>query len=207
MKLSLGFAAACAGLAAARPADVYLINGDKHVSTQQTAREPASISSSLARLIFLQRLSAAGKGPSTQDVTDGTSLDDIVAALNSYGKAPPSILTPEKVKSPQQVLVLIEDMQADQISEFEGQVANRWNGMKQAFKIQNPPATQANGDLTEIDFFNAGVATRTDCDFDAVVDPENKGCWDEKAREAGANAARFNAAKVCTFMVLFLKRE
>lgn len=191
MKLTHGLTAALAGFASAassqQPAQVYLLPSSDAASTQS----PATISASLARLIFLQRLSPFGQGPSIIDGAGGADLDTVVKTMNRFGKAPPS-LHPESELSPQLVLIL-EDMTTEQMSELQKQVKGAYKGMKPAFEISNPPSTRAHDDLVEIDFYNAGLTSHTKCDIELVIDPQNEKCWDAAAN---ANVAKYNVLEV-----------
>lgn len=191
MKLTHGLTAALAGLASAagaqQPAQVYLL------SNTASSRSTSSIPASLARLIFLQRLSPFDQGPSIRDAAADASLEDAVAAMNHFGKAPPPMQAEGDKKTPKQLVLMLEDMTAAQMTELQKQVKTTNSGSKPAFEIPNPPSTRANEDLVDVDFFNAGIASHTACDLDQTIDPTNEKCW----AKSQSNVAKYNAAKVC----------
>ena len=194
MKLSLGLAAALAGCAAAatgaqQSAQVYLIPGSKSTSSKST---PVAVSPSLARLIFLQRLSPFGKGPSIRERPSRLEMEEVVSALNTFGKSSPALFSDEEASDPNQLVVILEDMTASQMSDLEKQVKNTYKGMKPAFSITNPPSARAHEDLVNLDFFNAGITNEHACDLDLISDTKNGQCWSGKA-----TVGRYNADKVC----------
>lgn len=194
MKLTQGLTAALAGLASAattqQSAQVYLLSSSSAPSSQS----PASLPASLARLVFLQRLSPFGKGPSVLDGTADAKLDDVVDAMNRFGKAPPPMHPDGAELSPQQLVLILEDMTPTQMAELGKQVKGAFKGMKPAFEIPNPPPTRAHDDLIDIDFYNAGLTSHTKCEIDLIIDPKNEKCWDDDAK---SNVARYNLDKVC----------
>jgi hypothetical protein len=189
MKLSHGLTAALAGIASAAgsqpSAQVYLL--------PSSSQSPASLPASLARLIFLQRLSPFDNGPSVLDGAAGTTIDDVVDAMNRFGKAPPPMHPEGAELNPQQLVLILEDMTTAQMTELGKQVNGAYKGMKPAFEIPNPPPTRAHDDLVDIDFYNAGLTSHTKCDIDLVIDPKNEKCWNGDVK---SNVAKYNVEKV-----------
>lgn len=183
MKLNLGLAAALAGFAAAaqQAAEVYIISNGAPESTSTP-----SISPSLARLILLQRLAPAGKGPSTADIPDGADAESVVDLMNQFGKEPLSLFGEGEPVSPRQLVVMLEGLTDEQIKEM-GKALDT----KPAFTIADPPSSSAHDKLVKGDFYNAGVAKEHKCLVGEVTNPFADHCW-----SGMSTVAKYNVQKV-----------
>lgn len=182
MKLTLGLTAALAGCAAAakQAADVYIFpQADADSSTQ-------SLTPSQARLILLQRLTPAGKGPSSSDIPDGSNVENIVSLLNSYGGPVPSPFSQTQATMPSQLVIMLEGMSDDQIEEMGHALKT-----KPTFTITDSPSYSANDKLIKNDFYNAGITNEHQCSIKEVTNPFEERCWSGRS-----TIAKYNVRKV-----------
>lgn len=182
MKLTLGLATALAGCAAAaqQAAQIYILPSD----TDSTSTP--SVSPSLARLILLQRLAPAGKGPSVSDIPDGADIDSVVELMNKYGGKSPSLFGQEQPVSPSQLVVMLEGLSDDQIKEV-GEGFQK----KPAFSVVDPPTATAHDKLVKNDFYNVGITNEHKCSITEVTNPFEERCWSGRS-----TVAKYNVKKV-----------
>ncbi|KAI9172169.1 endoplasmic reticulum membrane protein [Paramyrothecium foliicola] len=172
MKLSAGITAALVGCAAAaqQAAQVYMLPSPK------TTSSPA-ISRSVARLILLQRLAPAGKGPSIKDLPNDADAEEVVALLNDYATTGSSLFS-DSESSPSQLVVMLEGMTEEQIKE----AGDAFDAP--AFTVSDPPSASAHDKLFKLDFYNAGATKEHKCSLSQVANPTEEQCWSGKAAVA-----------------------
>jgi hypothetical protein len=182
MKLTLGLAAGLAGCAAAaqQAAEVYIFPTDASATST-----PPSVSPSLARLVLLQRLAPAGKGPSTADIPEGVDVGTVVELMNKYGGVGAPLFGEHSV-SPSQLVIMLEGMTGDQIRELGEGLQT-----KPAFTITDPPAGSAHDKLVKNDFYNVGITNEHKCSLMEVTNPFEERCWSGRS-----TVARYNVKKV-----------
>lgn len=182
MKLTVGLAAVLAGYAAAaqQAAEVYIFPKDT-----DSVSAP-SISPSLARLILLQRLAPAGKGPSVADIPDGTDVDSVVELMNKYGGETASLFGEGQAASPSQLVIMLEGLTNEQIKEIGSGFET-----KPAFTIADPPSAKAHDKLVKNDFYNAGITNEHKCSVKEVTNPFEERCWSGRS-----TVARYNVKQV-----------
>lgn len=108
MKLTLGLAAAFAGcVAASQPtADVYIL-------PNRDSTSPPSVSSNVARLIALQRLSSS-RSISVNEIPEDADIENVASLLNTFGKPIPSIFD-EAAEEPNQLIIAVTGLTEEQI--------------------------------------------------------------------------------------------
>ena len=182
MKLTLGLSAALAGCAAAaqQAAQVYILPSD----TDSTSTP--SISPSLARLILLQRLAPAGKGPSVADIPDGVDVDNVAELMSKYGGETASLFGQGQTVSPSQLVIMLEGLTGEQIKEVGEGLQT-----KPAFSIADPPAASAHDKLVKNDFYNVGITNEHECSIKEVTNPFEERCWSGRS-----TVAKYNIKKV-----------
>lgn len=189
MKVSLGVAAALAGLSTAlqpQPADVYLV----HKSGQSSSSESPSVSRQLARLVLLQRLAPETSFGSLTDVPDDVSDETAVAYLSRFAQAPqPLFENIDASANPSQLLLLIEGVTPENMEAakfgFEGQ--------DPAFRVTDAPSAKANRQLIQQDLLPAGV-TRSECGLERAINPLDADCFSGKSSVASYDLKNRNHA-------------
>lgn len=186
MKFSAGIAAALAGCASAAQTA-----GQAYVFPRPDSSSSATMTRSLARLIFLQRLASSGQGPSINDIPGDIEIEEAVNTLNRFGDSPDALFSyaaPEDV--PNRLLVMVEGMTQQQIND-----ANSALGSEAAFTITDTPSSSANDKFFDIDVYNAGVDSDHECSLSKIMELNDDKCWSNKA-----TAVKYNLAKVrCLF--------
>ncbi len=183
MKFSAGIAAALAGCASAAQTA-----GQAYVFPRPDSSSSATMTRSLARLVFLQRLASSGQGPSINDIPSDIGIDEAVTTLNRFGDSPERLFShaaPEDV--PNRLLVMVEGMTQQQIDD-----ANKALGSEAAFTITEPPSTSANDKFFDIDVYNAGVKSDHKCSLSKIMELNDDKCWSNKA-----TAVKYNLGNVC----------
>jgi hypothetical protein len=182
MKLTLGLVAALAGCAAAaqQAAEVYILPGASQSSTVP------SVSRSLARLILLQRLAPAGKGPSTAEIPNGSDAENVVSLISKFGKEPVPLFGQGETLAPSQLVVMLEGLHDDQIKTL-----GRSFKSGPSFTISDPPSAHANEKLISNDVYNVGVTNDHKCSIKKLSNPFDKNCWSGKSA-----VAKYNVQKV-----------
>ncbi|KAH7326460.1 hypothetical protein B0I35DRAFT_466994 [Stachybotrys elegans] len=186
MKLTFGLTAAFIGAAAAaarQSAEVYIFPSSPSSDTPAVSR-------SVARLLLLQRLAPAGKGPSANDLPDGIDVEDVIATLNQFGKPSPGLFSKSDAKNPSQLIVMLEGMTDEQLKEM-AQVMD----MSPSFTIPDVPSSKAHENLVKNDFYNAGVTNEHECSVAQVINPFNANCWSGKS-----TVAKYDVSKDATAM-------
>ncbi|PHH84851.1 hypothetical protein CDD83_1283 [Cordyceps sp. RAO-2017] len=170
MKLNAGLVAASCGLAlASQPAaEVYLLPAREASSTA------TSLPAALARLVLLQRLAPTDQGPSSSDFPKDTSVEEVVSALNRFGKSTPPLFADGDDKAPSQLVVMLEGMTRGQMDDL-----GRTLGKGPAMTIPNPPSTSAHNDLVDFDFYGTGATNAAGCKAQQITNPHEK-CWGGK---------------------------
>ncbi|CAH0029695.1 unnamed protein product [Clonostachys rhizophaga] len=181
MKLTLGLVAALAGCAAAaqQAAEVYILPGASQSSTVP------SVSRSLARLILLQRLAPAGKGPSTAEIPNGSDAENVVSLISKFGKEPVSLFGQGETLAPSQLVVMVEGLNDDQIKTL-----GRSFKSGPSFTIPDPPSAHANEKLISNDVYNVGVTNDHKCSIKKLSNPFDKNCWSGKSAVAKYNVQK-----------------
>uniref|UniRef100_A0A8H7N7T4 Uncharacterized protein n=1 Tax=Bionectria ochroleuca TaxID=29856 RepID=A0A8H7N7T4_BIOOC len=181
MKLTLGLVAALAGCAAAaqQAAEVYILPGASQSSTVP------SVSRSLARLILLQRLAPAGKGPSTAEIPNGSDAENVVSLISKFGKEPVSLFGQGETLAPSQLVVMLEGLNDDQIKTL-----GRSFKSGPSFTIPDPPSAHANEKLISNDVYNVGVTNDHKCSIKKLSNPFDKNCWSGKSAVAKYNVQK-----------------
>lgn len=194
MKLTLGLSAALAGFTAAasqQSAPVYIFSGADADTTATTPSYPPS----LARLVLLQRLASSGKGPSVADIPDNVDTEIAVSAMNSFGGQATSLCDQEQQASPSQLVIMLEGLTDDQISEMGGKFDSR-----PSFEISSPPSSSAHEQLVKNDLFNVGVTNDHKCSVKDVTNPFEKRCWSGKSTVAKYNVQKVGLRKMINFV-------
>lgn len=186
MKLNIGLAAALAGCAAAaqNAADVFILRDSADASSSSSSTTP-SITPSIARLLLLQRLAPAGKGPSVSDIPEDADLAEVVSVMNQFGPAPVSLFE-KAVASPSQLLIMLEGLTEDQISQTAQTLK-----LEPALRISDPPSASAHDQLIANDFYNVGVTKEHECPVSQVTNPFEERCWSGQS-----TVAKYNVQKV-----------
>jgi hypothetical protein len=168
MKLTLGIAAAFASCAAATQptADVYILPNRESTS-------PPSVSSSVARLIALQRLSS-GQDLSVNDIPEDADIGNVASLMNEFGKAVPSIFA-EAADEPNQLIIVLEGLTEQQIKETRGKL-----DVQPAFTIPDVPPVDPLQWITGHDLSNHQGANPQRCSFDEIINPLDERCWPGK---------------------------
>lgn len=182
MKLNIGLAAALAGCVAAaqQSADVFILPAAADASSSTP-----SVTPSIARLLLLQRLAPAGKGPSVNDIPEDADLDEVLSVLNQFGPKPVSPLDQASASS-SQLLLMLEGLTEEQIKDVTKDLKSG-----PAFTISNPPSSSAHEKLVRNDFYNVGVTTEHKCSVIEVSNPFEERCWSGRS-----TVARYNVQKV-----------
>ncbi|ROT39645.1 hypothetical protein SODALDRAFT_331754 [Sodiomyces alkalinus F11] len=177
MKVSLGVAAALAGLTTAlqpQPADVYLLQ-----SKPASSSEAPSIPRQLARLVLLQRLAPEGGVGSLDEIPDGLSDERAVVYLNQFGKAPQPLFDDAAASEPSQLLIMLEGITA----EAGQKLKEALSGLFPAFRVSDTPSSVANRDFIQQDLLLAGVS-KSECELETAINPLEEECFDGKASVA-----------------------
>jgi hypothetical protein len=187
MKLNLGITAALAGCVAAASqsaANVYMFSSSLDAPTDAPA-----IPRSLARLILLQRLAPFGQGPSVTELPNDIDSEAAVDALNTFGKAAPSLFEDDNDAAPHQLVVMLENVSENHIKEVV-RMGKQYK-MSPSFTITNPPSSKAHDQLIQSDVYDAGVAHQHKCPIGKVINKNDAQCWSGKS-----TIARYDISKV-----------
>ncbi|TWU76382.1 hypothetical protein ED733_006498 [Metarhizium rileyi] len=184
MKLTTGLLTALtgsvAGVAAAQQsAEVFI------VPTADVSSPPA-ITPSVARLLLLQRLAPDGRGLSLQDIPNGVDPEQAVSLINRFGKEIPPLFSDGQAGSPSQLVLMLENMDVKQIKGLRKAL-----GISPSFTVADPPSDKAHRDLTELDFYRAGVANGSNCSIQQVVNPLES-CWAGRRSAAATFSVKEN---------------
>lgn len=192
MKLTFGLTAALAGcaVAAQQAADVYIL---PTAASSASSSSTPSISRSLARLILLQRLAPAGKGPSISEIPDDSDIDNVVSMMNQFGKEPVSLFG-QGAGSPSQLVVMLEGLTGEQMKDLGGTFNSN-----PAFTIADPPNSGAHDNLLKNDFYNVGITNEHKCSLQQVSNPFEEQCWSGKS-----TVAKYNVQKVLSLQLIVL---
>lgn len=185
MKLNIGLAAALAGCAAAaqHAADVYILRDSADSSSTSTP----SITPSIARLLLLQRLAPAGKGPSVNDIPESADLAEVVSVMNQFGPAPVSLFDKlAATASPSQLLIMLEGLTDDQMKNMGSELK-----LKSSLQISDPPSSSAHDQLIGNDFYNVGMTKEHKCSVSQVTNPFEEQCW-----SGHSTVAKYDVQKV-----------
>ena len=181
MKLTIGLVSALAGLSVAsqQAAKVYMLPNPDDDSNP-------SIPSSVARLIFAQRFDPLTSELSTDSLPKNVDKYDTLSWINQYGKAPQSLFSDESASSSKQLLIFLEGMTEDQLSDTENTL-----GKKPSFTISDPPCSKGVDKWISQDLRQAGVTNKALCTLEAAKNTNDKKCW------SGDNAVlRYNVQEV-----------
>ena len=193
MKLTLGLSAALAGFAAAaqQSAPVYILSGaDADADTKSTT---PSLPPSLARLVLLQRLAPAGKGPSISDLPQDVDTDTAVSMMNKFGGQSISMFGEAQQLPPSQLVIMLEGLSDEQIYQMGKKFPS---GL--SFEVSDPPSSGAHDKLVKNDFFNVGITNEHSCSIKEVTNPFEERCWSGKS-----TVAKYDVRKVNDNNVLF----
>ncbi|KAL2756699.1 hypothetical protein ACRALDRAFT_1080843 [Sodiomyces alcalophilus JCM 7366] len=178
MKVSLGVAAALAGLATAapqpQPANVYVLQPNP-----PAAAAVPLIPRQLARLVLLQRLAPEGGVGSLNDLPNDLSDDKAVFYLNQLGKAPQPLFDTVASVEPSQLLIMLEGVTSDAELELKDALA----GHAPAFTVSESPSSMAHREFIQQDLLSAGVS-RSECELEKAINPLDEECFSGKASVA-----------------------
>jgi hypothetical protein len=170
MKLTLGLAAAFAGcVAASQPtADVYIL-------PNRDSTTPPSVSSNVARLIALQRLSSS-RSVSVNEIPEDADIEEVTSLLNEFGKPVPSIFD-EAADEPNQLIIAVTGLTEEQIRDTREKL-----NVQPAFTIPDVTSADSLEWVTEFDPSDYhGSAKAQKCSFDEIINPLEERCWAGKA--------------------------
>lgn len=178
MKLSAGIVAGLVScVTAAAPAGQAYTFPNVDSSAQ-------SLSSSLARLVLLQRLAPSGQGPSIHEAPDNVETNEVISLLNTFGRTESPLFSDASSDEPRRLLVMLDSLSDAQITK-----AAKALGNKPSFTIQNPPSTASNQKLFEEDVYSAGVTNEHKCSLDDIVKQSRQECWTGKVAAMKLNVA------------------
>ncbi|KAL7786372.1 hypothetical protein V8C37DRAFT_392123, partial [Trichoderma ceciliae] len=165
MKLTLGIAAAFASCAAATQptADVYILPNRESTSSP-------SVSSSVARLITLQRLSI-GQGPSVNDIPQDADIATVASLINEFGKTIPPLFD-EPTDEPSQLIIVLDGLTERQIKDTRGKL-----NVQPSFTIPDVPPADPLQWIADHDMSNYKDMNNRRCSFDEIINPLDGRCW------------------------------
>ncbi|KFA64387.1 hypothetical protein S40285_01059 [Stachybotrys chlorohalonatus IBT 40285] len=175
MKLSLGITATLlsCGAAAAQPSgQAYLFPGPESSTAE-------ALSPGLANLVLLQRLAPFGKGLSVNDLPSGNDLEDVVDAMNQYGKAQPALFADVEASVPNQLVVMLTGMTEEQITEVGDALK-----VSPAFTIADISSLSSNEIFPTHGLSSIGVMNQHGCSIGQVVNQRQEQCWSGKSTAA-----------------------
>lgn len=144
-----------------------------------------SLSSSLARLVLLQRLAPSGQGPSIHEAPDNVETNEVISLLNTFGRTEsPLFAEASSDGEPRRLLVMLDGLSDAQITK-----AAKALGNQPSFTIENPPSTASNQKLFEEDVYSAGVTNEHKCSLDDIVKQSRQECWTGKVAATKLNVA------------------
>lgn len=161
--------AGLAGLASAStsdPAEIYILSkaSTSSSSTPQLSRQ-------IAKEIFVQRL---GGDVQLSDLGDASNVDEALAHLTQYGKAPRALFGEAASATdvaPSQLLVVFEGVTEENSKDLRRQLKDQSSAP--AFTVADAPSAQANARLIDVEL--SGFSK--DCDMAAAINPYDS-CWD-----------------------------
>ncbi|KAL7939427.1 hypothetical protein V8C35DRAFT_286592 [Trichoderma chlorosporum] len=174
MKLTLGIAAAFVSCAAASQpaADVYLLPNRESAS-------PPSISSSIARLILLQR-SSSDSAASVHDIPDDADAEEVLSLMHRYGRDPPSLFD-EHAEEPKQLFIMLEGLTEEQMKDTRAKL-----NAQPSFTIPDAPSVDrqrwAMG--LEMPLAELRKGNKISCTYEEMTNPFGSRCWSGRSLSA-----------------------
>ncbi|KAK5651637.1 hypothetical protein OQA88_11812 [Cercophora sp. LCS_1] len=171
--------AALAGLvdASQQSADVFILQ-----STQSASQQPR-LPKEVARHILLQRTSRSRYGSDLRDIPSTIDTETAVEYISAYGKAPSPLFAHTESKDASQLVVILEGVTPETASQLKSALGTP------SFTISDPPSAAANTRLMSY-FRNLGIASSSQCDIDAAINPFNTHCW-----TGSSSVVKYDASK------------
>lgn len=122
-------------------------------------------------------------GSDLRDIPNTIDTESAVEYITAYGKAPTPLFTPAESKDAAQLVVILEGMTPETTSQLRSALGSP------SFTISDPPSAAANTRLMS-HFRTLGIASSSQCDIDAAINPFNTHCW-----TGSSSVVKYDASK------------